>query len=113
MPIYISRGRYTSNAVKGMLANPENREEAIAKLVKSVGGKLIGWYMSQQSDDASRARAEALFKQRERQKADAMADYRDAQRAAFERMTLRRLRLARDAEVLKRMRELRRLRLGM
>jgi hypothetical protein len=30
MPIYISRGRYTSNAVKGMLAKPEDREEAIA-----------------------------------------------------------------------------------
>jgi uncharacterized protein with GYD domain len=46
MPIYISRGRYTSNAVKGMLAKPENREEAIAKLVKSAGGKLIGWYLT-------------------------------------------------------------------
>jgi hypothetical protein len=28
MPIYISRGRFTSDAVKGMLAKPENREEA-------------------------------------------------------------------------------------
>src|SRR6516162_3911318 len=46
MPIYISRGRVTSDAVKGMLANPENREEAVAKLVKSVGGKLIGWYLT-------------------------------------------------------------------
>ena len=26
MPIYISRGRFTSDAVKGMLAKPENRE---------------------------------------------------------------------------------------
>ena len=42
MPIYISRGRFTSDAVKGMLAKPENREEAVAKLVKSVGGRLIG-----------------------------------------------------------------------
>ena len=25
MPIYISRGRFTSDAVKGMLAKPENR----------------------------------------------------------------------------------------
>ena len=32
MPIYISRGRFTSDAVKGMLAKPENREEAVAKL---------------------------------------------------------------------------------
>ena len=43
MPIYISRGRFTSDAVKGMVANPENREEAVSKLFESVGGKLIGW----------------------------------------------------------------------
>ena len=42
MPIYISRGRFTSGAIKGMLAKPENREEAVAKLFKSVGGSLSG-----------------------------------------------------------------------
>src|SRR3974377_1407131 len=46
MPIYISRGRYTADAVKSMLARPENREEAVAKLFKSVGGRLIGWYLT-------------------------------------------------------------------
>src|SRR5262249_30050156 len=46
MPIYISRGRFTSDAVKGMLAKPENREEAVAKLYRSVGGKLVGWYLT-------------------------------------------------------------------
>jgi uncharacterized protein with GYD domain len=46
MPIYISRGRFTADAVKGMLAKPENREDAVAKLFKSVGGKLIGWYLT-------------------------------------------------------------------
>ena len=46
MPIYISRGRFTSAAIKGMVAKPENREEAVAKLIKSVGGKLIGWYLT-------------------------------------------------------------------
>ncbi|MGC2078899.1 MAG: GYD domain-containing protein [Xanthobacteraceae bacterium] len=45
MPIYISRGRFTSDAVKGMLAKPD-REEAVAKLFKSVGGRLIGWYLT-------------------------------------------------------------------
>ena len=40
MPIYISRGRFTSDAIKRMLAKPENREEAVAKLFKSVGGQL-------------------------------------------------------------------------
>ena len=34
MSIYISRGRFTSDAVKGMVAKPENREEAVAKLFR-------------------------------------------------------------------------------
>ena len=46
MPIYISRGRFTSDAIKRMLAKPENREDAVAKLFKSVGGRLIGWYLT-------------------------------------------------------------------
>ncbi len=46
MPIYISRGRFTSEAVKGLLAKAENREDAVAKLFNSVGGKLIGWYLT-------------------------------------------------------------------
>ena len=46
MPIFISRGRFTSDAVKGMLAKPENREEAVAKLFQSVGGRLIAWYLT-------------------------------------------------------------------
>ena len=41
MTIYISRGRFTSDAVKGMVAKPENREEAVSKLCESVGGKLL------------------------------------------------------------------------
>ena len=41
MPIYISRGKFTTDAVKGMLAKPENREEAVANLFKSCGGKMI------------------------------------------------------------------------
>jgi hypothetical protein len=59
--------------------------------------------MPQQSDSAARARAEALFKQREQQKTDApvaTAEYRAAQQAAVDRMhELRRLRLAREAEL--------------
>ena len=46
MPIYISRGKFTTEAVKGMLAKPENREEAVATLFKNAGGKLIGWYLT-------------------------------------------------------------------
>jgi hypothetical protein len=37
MPIYISRGRFTTDAVKGMMAKPENREEAVSNLFERVG----------------------------------------------------------------------------
>ncbi len=40
MPIYVSRGRFIS-AVKGILAKPEDREDTVAKLFESVGGRLI------------------------------------------------------------------------
>jgi uncharacterized protein with GYD domain len=46
MPIFISRGKFTAEAVKGMLAKPENREEAVSALFKTVGGKLIAWYLT-------------------------------------------------------------------
>jgi uncharacterized protein with GYD domain len=46
MPIYISRGRFTSDAIKGMLAKPENRENVVAALYKSVGGRLVAWYLT-------------------------------------------------------------------
>ena len=55
----------------------------------------------QRSESAARARAEALFKQRQAQQEDApraMAEYRAAERARYERMReLRELRLAREA----------------
>ena len=36
--------RFTSEAVKGMLAKPENREEAVAKLFQSVGGVVFDFW---------------------------------------------------------------------
>jgi hypothetical protein len=37
---YISRGRFTTDAIKGMMAKPENREEAVCLLKTS--SVLIG-----------------------------------------------------------------------
>ena len=34
MAIYITQGHYTSDTVKGMVANPENREKAVADLME-------------------------------------------------------------------------------
>jgi hypothetical protein len=59
--------------------------------------------MPQNDQTATRSRAEALFKRRQEQKADApvaMAEYRAAERAKYERMReLRELRLAREARL--------------
>lgn len=46
MPIYITQGRYTSDAIKGMVANPENREKAVAELMDKAGAKLVGLYFT-------------------------------------------------------------------
>ena len=46
MPIYISQGRYTRDAIKGMIAKPEDRGEAVGKLVKKAGGKLVSHYLT-------------------------------------------------------------------
>jgi uncharacterized protein with GYD domain len=44
-PVFVTMGRYSENAVKGMLAKPEDRSAAAAKLVEQAGGKLLGFYM--------------------------------------------------------------------
>src|SRR5262245_12446797 len=44
MPIYIARGRYSAEAIKSLVANPEDRQEAVKALCEAVGGKLLGFY---------------------------------------------------------------------
>ena len=46
MPLYIAQGRFTRDAVKGMLQTPEDRTESVARLFESLGGRLISWYMT-------------------------------------------------------------------
>src|SRR5260370_30571762 len=46
MTIYISQGRYTPAAIKGMSAKPEDRSEAVAELFAAAGGRLINWYLT-------------------------------------------------------------------
>jgi hypothetical protein len=42
MAIYITQGR--ADAVKGMVASPENREKAVADLMEKAGAKLLAQY---------------------------------------------------------------------
>ena len=46
MPIYITQGRYTRDAIKGMLIKPEDRADPLARLLAKVGGRLIGYYLT-------------------------------------------------------------------
>jgi len=46
MPIYITRGRYSAESIKNLVANPEDRQKAVNKLVEHAGGKLLNFYVT-------------------------------------------------------------------
>jgi uncharacterized protein with GYD domain len=46
MPIYITQGRYTRDAIKGMIVKPEDRADVVSRAVSRVGGRLIGYYVT-------------------------------------------------------------------
>ncbi|HEY0303024.1 MAG TPA: GYD domain-containing protein [Rhizomicrobium sp.] len=46
MPIYITQGRYTRDAIVGMLVKPEDRAQEVSRLLGKVGGRLIGYYVT-------------------------------------------------------------------
>ncbi|HEU4665530.1 MAG TPA: GYD domain-containing protein [Dokdonella sp.] len=47
MPTFITQGRYTAEAIRGMMANPaDDRVENLAKLFAASGGKLLDYYMT-------------------------------------------------------------------
>ena len=46
MPIFITQGRYSRDAIKGMIAHPEDRAEAAGRLFEAAGGKLLSYYVT-------------------------------------------------------------------
>lgn len=46
MPVYITQGRYTREAIKGMIVKPEDRADQAARLLSKIGGRLIGYYVT-------------------------------------------------------------------
>jgi uncharacterized protein with GYD domain len=46
MPIYISRGRYSSDSMKKLVANPQDRSDSVKKLVEAAGAKLLHFYVT-------------------------------------------------------------------
>ena len=47
----ITRGRFTRDHVKGLLAAPEDREPAVKKLIEAAGGKLLNFYFTTGESD--------------------------------------------------------------
>ena len=46
MPTFITQGRYTREALKGMVVSPEDRAATVSRLFSKAGGRLIGYYMT-------------------------------------------------------------------
>ena len=46
MPIFITQGRYTREAIKGMITKPEDRAEAVSRLFAKGGGRLLNYYVT-------------------------------------------------------------------
>ena len=46
MSTYIIQGRYTRDAIKGMIVKPEDRADAISRLMAKAGGRLNGYYLT-------------------------------------------------------------------
>ncbi len=43
--LWVSYGKVTQEGIKGMITEPQNRAEAVGKLVETLGGKLISYHM--------------------------------------------------------------------
>jgi uncharacterized protein with GYD domain len=43
--LWVSYGKMTQEGIKGMVANPSNRTEAVGKFMEALGGKLISYHM--------------------------------------------------------------------
>jgi uncharacterized protein with GYD domain len=46
MSTFITQGRFTREAVKGMIVKPEDRAEAMSRHMAKAGGRMIGYYLT-------------------------------------------------------------------
>ena len=46
MAIYITQGKYSASALKGLVNRPEDRLEQVRGLIERGGGKLLGYYVT-------------------------------------------------------------------
>jgi uncharacterized protein with GYD domain len=58
VPLYLGRFKYTQDAIKAMVGNPQDRSAAAREAVESLGGKLLGfWFTFGEYDGAFLAEA--------------------------------------------------------
>ena len=58
MPLYLSRFKYSGDAIKAMVNNPQDRSAAAREVAESLGGKLLGfWFAFGEYDGAFLAEA--------------------------------------------------------
>src|SRR3712207_1254290 len=46
MQIFVTQGRYSREAIKGMSERPEDRGPVVAELCERAGGRLLGYYLT-------------------------------------------------------------------
>jgi uncharacterized protein with GYD domain len=46
MPLYFGRFRYSTDAIKAMVSNPQDRSAAAREVAESLGGKLLGFWFA-------------------------------------------------------------------
>lgn len=51
MALFLVTGCYTAAAMKGMIANPSDREAATRPLVEASGGKMLSYYVTTGESD--------------------------------------------------------------
>ncbi|EYD77306.1 hypothetical protein Rumeso_01013 [Rubellimicrobium mesophilum DSM 19309] len=44
--IFITQGRFTQTAMKGMVAKPEDRAEQVRGLIERAGGRMVAYYVT-------------------------------------------------------------------
>jgi uncharacterized protein with GYD domain len=47
----VTRGRFTHDYAKGLVAAPEDREPAVRKLIEGAGGKVVSFYFTTGDSD--------------------------------------------------------------
>ncbi len=51
MPFYMFKGKYSTDSIKAMVTNPQDREKEAGKLIEALGGKLHHLFFCFGEDD--------------------------------------------------------------